>query len=243
MEHCDLLLYTISEIFSKYPEIASMWRQTGKLPYKVCSNIQQISQLTISRDEFYKYAGSITLSKSGGVYLFSICDENDILAIMHERYGNWFYSSSRVSNTYSYHYVDQTFWDYNSLCSTGYEDIVNNYINEETKFPWTVFKYPRSFRDSQRKVFFDVVTTYQILKAREMYDGLSNNYAKEKVSEQFDEIFNIFLNNNMAACAIYLSLNAKIINRNNDNKNDLPTSVAQMKTMASQINRRIKSWN
>jgi hypothetical protein len=53
---------------------------------------------------------------------------------------------------------------------------------------------PGSFRDPLFKVFFDVKTTYEILKTRESCVEKNKNYAKEKTLDQFNKMVALFSN-------------------------------------------------
>jgi hypothetical protein len=244
-------LYTISEIFSQYPEIARSWKRTGKLAYKLTSNIKQNCQLAISRNEFYNYLLSL-LSQSDEVtcpVLFAMVNSNnDIRAVAyrydksrlyHHRGGITqrackmkFYAVSSGNRNYVFRsgvfFVDEG--EILSKRKNQIDDYLMHYL-------------PESFRDLSQMVFFDVVTTYNILKLRETCYNVVPNYAKVKVLEQFDNIFKFLLNKNLRLCGFYVTLNARSLDIDISKiMEKYPDSIEQLKEIALKITSTINSW-
>jgi hypothetical protein len=252
MEHNNSFnLYIISEIFSKYPEIASSWKQTGKLPYKLTSNIKQNCQLAICRKEFYNYLLSL-LSQRDDVtcpVLFSMCDNNnDINSIEYTFDKSRFYRGSSGDPI-------RTFWvqvrSHADLTTNFYlrwnggfhinEDELLSEDNEGKEYYWKYIH--KSFRDESQRVFFDIVTTYNILKLRETCYDVIPNYAKVKVLEQFNNVLDFLLNKHIRFYSFYVSLNARILNIDISKIiNEFPNSSDHLKEIASKITSIINSW-
>jgi hypothetical protein len=243
-------LYTISEIFSQYPEIASSWKQIGKLPYKLTSNIYQNCQLAISRNEFHNYLLSL-LSHCDDTtcsVLFSMCNNNNDIAAIDYEYGKSIFNFGLRGNLKKMFRVGR----YN-ICnnarvyfsqSAGFGVNEDELLSEDTdKKKYYGKCIPKSFRDESQRVFFDVVTTYNILKLRETCYDVIPNYAKVKVLEQFNKIYELLLNKNHRFLGFYVSLNARSLNIDIAKIiNDCPNSSDHLKEIASKIINIIDSW-
>jgi hypothetical protein len=204
-------LYTISEIFSQYPEIARSWKQTGKLAYKLTSNIHQNCQLAISRREFYDYLLSILLSQSHEApypILFSMYNNNNDIVAIECCYSDPIFNS-RMCETKTIFPVKR----YEvSICNNSYRckpgdfhlDVAKILHGRKFRVEYFLKHIPESFRDVSQMVFFDVVTTHNILKLRETCHDVVPNYAKVKTLEQFNKNFEFLLNKNFRLCGVYV---------------------------------------
>jgi hypothetical protein len=254
-------LYTISEIFSEYPDLALLWKQTGKLQYKVCFNVNHMAQLPISRNEFYNYFSSMKYMAFQKIILFSADKNGTIFSIDH------YSGNSRLPFEFSelvetvlhvtkftsgfdlaeYKFNDGTsrYTRINQVCSDQREIILHNYM-KKNGYPWSNFKLytlPESFRDPLSKVFFDVLTTYEILKTRKACSQMIKNYAKQKTMEQFDRLFNFFINKNLASCDLYVGLNARKVGVDVDEiMVRFPDKKAQLLEAAFKIKNIINTW-
>jgi hypothetical protein len=240
-------LYTISEIFSRYPEIASNWKQTGKLAYKLTSNIHQNCQLAISRKEFYDYLLSLLSQCHGAHYpiLFYMSNNNNTIGAI--EYGVFFFYRGRC-NTKKRQFPITSWVSVTDRCFYGSVNgsfclnhkILHGCYNRVEHF---LEQIPESFRDVAQMVFFDVVTTHNILKLRETCHNVVPNYAKVKALEQFNKNFEFLLNKNLSLCGFYVTLNSsrlgldapKIMQNQRD-------SAEQLREVALKITNIINSW-
>jgi hypothetical protein len=243
-------LYTISEIFSQYPEIASSWKQTGKLPYKLTSNIYQNCQLAISKNEFYNYLLSLFSQRDDVTcpILFSRCNNNnDITAIdyNYDKFRHYRRLGGKSGCMFRIRYYNAFVNDRVYMPRAQYSERADDELlpkdDEKKVSPWN--NIPKSFRDGSRRVFFDVVTTYNILKLRETCYDVIPNYAKVKVLEQFNNFFHFLLNINLYFCGFYVSFNARSLHINISTIiEECPDSVDHLKEMALKITGIINSW-
>jgi hypothetical protein len=243
-------LYTISEIFSQYPEIARSWKQTEKLAYKLTSNIKQNCQLTISRKEFYNYLLSSMLQCDDvtSPILFSMFNiNNDITAVAYayDKSILCHYSSGATKRAlkvqrYTVSCSNRRYVSHYGNFYINEDDILSG-RNEQVEF---YLKYiPESFRDVSRMVFFDVVTTHNILKLRETCYNVIPNYAKVKTLQQFDNMFNFLLNKNLRLCGFYVTLNACSLDVDiSEIMEKYPNSIEQLKKIALKITSTVNSW-
>jgi hypothetical protein len=250
-------LYTISEIFSKYQDLALLWKQTGKLQYKVCFNVNHMAELSISRNEFYKYfLSSKHIDIFRKIIVFYIKDNYNIFVVDHKSGTlvlGLFETVLHVTDTitpgvcnlnaaHAYKFDDGTsrYSLTNSVEPDKKERIIQKYINK-AEFPWNML--PGSFRHPLFKVFLDVKTTYDILNSRKYCTKTIENYAKQKTLEQFDKNVALFLKKNLASCDLYVGLNArllginvaKIVEKYQDKRE-------QLEAAASNIRNIVNSW-
>jgi hypothetical protein len=244
-------LYTISEIFSKYPDLALIWKQTGKLQYQLCFDVNHMAQLAISRNEFYKYF--LLLDYVGvcdKMIVFYAKDDDTIFCIKHDkeiRKGQLVQSLQISFSDRGVRPYLPSFSDGTSISNPGHvgeryktERLVEKYIQKK-EYPWN--KLPVSFRDPLSKVFFDVKTTYEILKRREACDQIIKNYAKEKTLEQFNNMVALFAKKNLASFHLYVRLNAGILDINLAKiVSQYPDKSIQLIVAASKVRDIINSW-
>jgi hypothetical protein len=249
-EKMSIDLYTISEIFSKYQDLALLWKQTGKLQYKVCFNVNHMAQLAISRNEFYKSCLSGNqMEVLKEIIVFSTKDDDTIFAIKHHKgiFNNQIFHSIRINlserRKCGYTRFDdrtsQNLSDWVVEHNTS-EKILQKYIQKKVH-PWN--NLPGSFRDPLFKVFFDVKTTYEILQTREACTEKIKNYAKEKTLEQFNKLVTLFSNKNVASCDLYIGLNARLLDINVEKiVSQYRDKRLQLAVAASNITDIINSW-
>jgi hypothetical protein len=155
----------------KYPDLALSWKQTAKLQYKVCFNLNHMAQLQISRNEFYKYfLSSEPIDIFRKIIVFYTKDNDNIFIVDH-KFGTLtsvlglFETVLHVTDTISpgvgdlnaahaYKFDDGTsrYSLTNSVEPDKKEKIIQKYIKKE-EFPWNML--PGSFRDPLFKVFLD----------------------------------------------------------------------------------------
>jgi hypothetical protein len=242
-------LYTISEIFSQYQEIAQSWKQTGKLAYKLTSNIHQNCQLAISRKEFYEYLLSLWAQCNDAPcpVLFSMYNNNNDIVAIEYRYNESFFNGMNgiTRNPFPITRYEVALGDisYRGKNSDFHFDIPKILHGRKGQVEYFLEHIPESFRDVSQMVFFDIVTTHNILKLRETCYNVVPNYAKVKALEQFNKNFEFLLNKNLSFCGFYVTINAlrlgvdtpKIMENDRD-------SVEHLREVALKIINIINSW-
>jgi hypothetical protein len=79
-------VYEIAEFFTAYPEISKLWKQTGKLQYKVCANIKQNCDLIISKKEFYNYLLSFSEESMPKNFTIFVTHDNINIDAIHDKF-------------------------------------------------------------------------------------------------------------------------------------------------------------
>jgi hypothetical protein len=228
----------------KYPKISSSWKQTGKLPYKLTSNIHQNCHLAISKKEFCNYL--LSKSNCATPVLFFICNA-DITSIdySYDAFSHYRRMGGKTGHMYNVRVykvsVNSESYFPRPWYSTRQCDELFPKNNERQLYPWN--KIPESFRHDSQKVFFDVLTTYEILKLRETCYDVIQNYAKVKVLEQFNNFFNFFLTENILFCRLYVILKTRSLSINISKMRDgYLNNPENLKEIELKITGIINSW-